>query len=77
MFGSTRSLLRNAAKVCVFFIASSALTGCAVVGVATTVGSVAVTGAGLVVDAGVGAVKLTGKAVGAAVNAVTPGSESP
>ena len=55
---------------------SLALSGCAVV----TVGSMAVgvvsTGVGLAVDAGVGAVKLTGKAVGAAVDVVTPNSES-
>ena len=72
MFGSTPFLARNAFAACAFIIASSALTGCAVVSVATTVGSVAVTGAGLVVDAGVGAVKLTGKAIGAAADAVTP-----
>ena len=45
------------------------LGGCAVV----TVGTMA---AGLAVDAAVGTVKLTGKAIGAAVDVVTPSSES-
>ena len=47
---------------------SLALGGCAVV-------TVAGMAAGLAVDATVGAVKLTGKAVGAAVDVVTPNSE--
>jgi hypothetical protein len=39
---------------------------------------VAAAGAGLAVDAAVGAVKLTGKAVGAAADAVTPsGGDEP
>ena len=41
------------------------LGGCAVVTVAGAAVGVAATGVGLAVDAGVGAVKLTGKAVGA------------
>jgi len=44
------------------------LTGCAVVAVA----GVATTAAGVAVDAAVGAVKLTGKAVGAVVDVVIP-----
>jgi hypothetical protein len=47
------------------------LGGCAVVTVAGAAVGVAATGVGLAVDAGVGAVKLTGKAVGA----VIPGGE--
>lgn len=43
-----------------------ALSGCAVV-------TIAGAAAGLAVDATVGAVQLTGKAIGAAANAVTPG----
>ena len=50
------------------------LGGCAVVTVAGAAVGVVATGASLAVDAGVGAVKLTGKAVGAAVDAVTPDS---
>ena len=41
------------------------LGGCAVITVAGAAVGVAATGASLAVDAGVGAVKLTGKAVGA------------
>jgi hypothetical protein len=41
------------------------LAGCAVVTIAGTAASLAVTGASLAVDTAVGAVKLTGKAVGA------------
>jgi hypothetical protein len=51
------------------------LAGCAVVTVAGAAVGVAATGASLAVDAGVGAVKLTGKAVGAAADLVLPGSE--
>ena len=46
--------------------------GDAIVTVAGAATSLAVTGAGLAVDAGVGAVRLTGKAVGAAADAVAP-----
>jgi hypothetical protein len=49
-------------------LAVSLLGGCAVIGVASAVG-------GLAVDAAVGTVRLTGKAVGAAVDAVTPDAE--
>ena len=48
-------------------------SGCAVVTVTGAAVGVAATGAGLAVDAAVGAVKLTGKAVGAVADAVTPG----
>ncbi|HSV34650.1 MAG TPA: hypothetical protein VLI46_03790 [Ramlibacter sp.] len=48
------------------------LGGCAVVSVVGTAASVAVTGAGLAVDAAVGTVRITGKAVGAAADAVMP-----
>jgi hypothetical protein len=47
--------------------ASFFLGGCAVVTVAGAAVGVAATGVGLAVDAGVGAVKLTGKAVGAVI----------
>jgi hypothetical protein len=52
-----------------------ALSGCAVVAVGSMAVGVVSTGVGLAVDAGVGAVKLTGKAVGAAVDVVTPSSD--
>lgn len=50
----------------------AALQGCAVVAVADVVGTVAVKTVGLAADAAIGAVKLTGKAVGAAADAVIP-----
>jgi hypothetical protein len=62
------------AMLCASALAGSLLlTGCAVVTIAGTAVGVAATGAGLAVDAAVGAVKLTGKAVGAAADAITPG----
>jgi len=57
---------------CALLLASALAGGCAVISVATTVGGLAVTGAGLAVDAAVGTVRLTGKAVGAAADAVIP-----
>lgn len=57
-----RSLLRLAA---VLALVAPLLGGCAVAVVTGAVVGVAATGVGLAVDAGVGAVKLTGKAVGA------------
>ena len=53
----------------------SLLAGCAVIAVADTAASIAVKGAGLAVDAAVGTVRITGKAVGAAADAVLPGGE--
>ncbi len=50
----------------------ASLGGCAVVSVASTAVGLAVTGAGLVVDAAVG----TAKAVGSAASAVLPGEQS-
>ena len=60
----------NIVCACVF---ATMLAGCAVVTVAGTVAGVAVTGAGLAVDAAVGAARITGKAVGAAADMVLPG----
>ncbi len=51
------------ALIAVIFV-SALLGGCAVVTVAGAVVGVAATGVGLAVDATVGAVKLTGKALG-------------
>jgi hypothetical protein len=51
---------------------ASLLSGCAVIAVGSTAVGLAATGAGLVVDAAVGTVKLTGKAVGAAADLVVP-----
>ena len=51
------------------------LTGCMVLAVADTVGTVAVKTVGLAADGAIGAVKLTGKAVGAVAGAVIPDGE--
>ena len=51
---------------------ASALCGCAVVTVAGTAASVAVTAGSLAVDAAVGAAKVTGAVAGVAVDAVLP-----
>lgn len=56
-------------------VALIGLQGCAVIAVADAVGSVAVGAAGLAADAAIGTVRLTGKAVGAAADAVLPSSE--
>lgn len=53
-------------------LASWLLAGCAVVTVAGAAVGAAATAAGLAVDAAVGAVRLTGKAAGAAADAVLP-----
>jgi hypothetical protein len=66
---STFRLLRRGAALA---IATSLVSGCAVVAVTTTAVGLAATGVGLAVDAGVGAAKITGKAIGATVDAVTP-----
>ncbi|NPC57084.1 hypothetical protein [Caenimonas soli] len=72
MSRSTSSPVRGLALASALALASL-LGGCAVVAVGGAAVGLAATGAGLVVDAAVGTVKLTGKAVGAAVDAVTPG----
>jgi hypothetical protein len=74
MSSSTPTLARGATLFCACAL-SMTVSGCAVVTVAGAVVGVAATGVGLAVDATVGAVKLTGKAVGAAANAVTPSGE--
>ncbi len=54
-------------------LAASLLPGCAVITVASTATSIAVGTVGLAADAAVGTVRITGKAVGAAADAVLPG----
>jgi hypothetical protein len=75
MPGSTPAFARAATMLCACAL-TSALSGCAVVTVASAAVGIAATGAGLAVDGAVGAVKLTGHAVGAAVGAVTPSDAS-
>ncbi|MDB5899234.1 MAG: hypothetical protein JWP41_2836 [Ramlibacter sp.] len=56
--------------------AAASLSGCAVITVAGAAVGVAATGASLAVDAAVGTVKITGKAVGLAADAVLPSGEA-
>jgi hypothetical protein len=56
--------------------AAASLSGCAVISVAGAAVGVAATGASLAVDAAVGTVKITGKAVGLAADAVLPSGEA-
>ena len=63
---------RNCVLALTIASASIALSGCTVIAIADTVGTVAVKTVGLAADAAIGTVKLTGKAVGAAADAVTP-----
>jgi hypothetical protein len=51
------------------------LCGCTVITVAGTAAGLAVTAGSLAVDAAVGTVKITGKAVGAAAGAVLPSGD--
>ena len=55
----------------------TALQGCAVVAVVDTVGTVAVKTVGLAADAAIGVVKITGRAIGTAADAVIPGGAEP
>lgn len=72
MSRSHRSALRSTLRLgAVLALVTPLLGGCAVALVTGAVVGVAATGVGLAVDAGVGAVKLTGKAVGA----VLPGGD--
>ena len=64
-------------KFAPFLLTASLFTlqGCTVLAVADTVGSVAVGTVGLAANAVIGTVKLGGKAVGAAADAVIPGGD--
>jgi hypothetical protein len=55
--------------------ASLGLQGCAVIAVVDTAASLAVGAVGLVGDAAIGTVKVAGKVVGAAADAVLPGAK--
>jgi hypothetical protein len=57
-------------------IAAAALGGCTVITVAGAAVGLAATAGGLAVDAAVGTVKLTGKAVGVAADVVLPSGGS-
>ena len=63
------------ARTLVLAAATLALGGCTVITVAGAAVGVAATAGSLAVDAAVGTVKLTGKAVGAAAGAVLPSGD--
>jgi hypothetical protein len=56
-------------------LATALLQGCAVIAVADVAATVAVKTVGVAADATIGAVRLTGRAVGAAADAVIPGGD--
>jgi hypothetical protein len=64
-------LLRRAAAACTVAALTVALSGCTVL----TVAGAAVTAVGVAADVAIGAVKLTGSAVGAAADLVIPDSD--
>ena len=66
---------RQRAAMVSLLIFASALGGCAVISVAGTAASVAASGVGLAADAAIGTVRITGRAIGAAADAVLPGGE--
>ena len=76
------SHLRTALLSSGFALSAAALSGCAVVSVASATVSVASTvvgvgagAVGLAADAAIGTARITGKAVGAAADAVLPGND--
>jgi hypothetical protein len=71
MSSSTQFPFRVGPLIAAVVVSAVLLGGCTVVSVAGTAVGVAATGVGLAADATVGAVKLTGKAVGA----VLPGGD--
>jgi outer membrane murein-binding lipoprotein Lpp len=78
MHSQAGRLPRKAMKIRIVIAATLAplmLSGCVVLAVADTAATAVVKTGGLVVDGAVGAVKLTGKAVGAAVDVVIPDGE--
>ena len=67
--------LVRAAVLAFAIAAATSISGCAVVTVAGTAASVAVTAGSLAVDAAVGVAKVTGAAAGLAVDAVLPSGD--
>lgn len=65
--------MKHRAALLIALLACVALPGCAVVSVASTAVSVGAGAVGLAADAAIGTVRITGKAVGAAADAVLPG----
>lgn len=71
---STHRAMKHRAALLLALAACVAIPGCAVVSVASTAVSVGAGAVGLATDAAIGTVRITGKAVGAAADAVLPGS---
>lgn len=65
------------AAACLIAAGTSLLGGCAVIAVADTAATVAVKTVGVAADAAIGTVRITGKVVGAAVDAAIPDSPEP
>jgi hypothetical protein len=63
------------ARAALAAFAAALLSGCTVITVAGAAVGLAATAGGLAVDAAVGTVKLTGKAVGVAADVVLPSSD--
>jgi hypothetical protein len=68
---------RRAANALLLTACVAPLGGCAVVAAADTAAGLAISGVGLAADAAIGTVRLTGKAVGAAVDLAIPDGEEP
>ena len=68
------ALILRGGFIAAVVLCAAALQGCAVVAVVDTVGTVAVKTVGLAANAAVGAVKITGRAVGAVADTFIPGS---
>ncbi|HEX7863682.1 MAG TPA: hypothetical protein VF555_01970 [Variovorax sp.] len=69
------TLLPRALLALLLLSLSALLGGCAVVTVASTAVSVGAGAVGLAADAAIGTARITGKAVGAAADAVIPDSQ--
>ena len=67
---------RNAIPIVAVAVLLIGMSGCAVIAVADTVGTVAVKTVGLAADAAIGTVKVAGKVVGKAADAAI-GSDKP
>lgn len=63
---------QRAAMLATSLALASTLGGCAVVSVAGTAASLAVSGVGLAADAAIGTVRITGRAIGAAADVILP-----
>ena len=66
---------RRAATVGLLTVCFEPLGGCAVVSAVDTAAGLAVSGVGLAADAAIGTARITGRAGGAAADAVLPGGD--